>query len=339
MKKFGIGVLGAGLAAAPHFRSLRDLAPDVDLRGVFCRSEAGRKVAQDRYDVPVVARFEDLLEDPAVDALLVLTPPDQRMDVVRAAVAAGKALLLEKPVERDTAAAARIVAMCAQAGLPLGVIFQHRFREGALALRDLIGGGALGRIGSVSLQVPWWRPQSYYDEPGRGSRARDGGGVLITQAIHMLDLMLSVTGPASEVQAMVATTRHRMETEDFAAAAVRFESGAMGAVMATTASYPGGQEILTLNGEKGTAHFAGGVLRVDWLSGGSETFGAVTASGGGANIMDFPHEWHRAQIADFVAAVREGRAPRSNGETALHVHRLIDAILRSSASGRREAVI
>lgn len=339
MKKFGLGVLGAGLAAAPHFRSLRDLAPDIDLRGVFCRSEAGRKAAQERYDVPVVARFEDLLEDPAVDALLVLTPPDQRMEVVRAAVAAGKALLLEKPVERDTDAAARIVAMCVEAGLPLGVIFQHRFREGALALRDLIDRGALGRIGSVSLQVPWWRPQSYYDEPGRGTRARDGGGVLITQAIHMLDLMLSVTGPAAEVQAMVATTRHRMETEDFAAAAVRFESGAMGSVMATTASYPGGQEVLTLNADKGTAHFAGGVLRVDWLSGASETFGAVTASGGGANIMDFPHEWHRAQIADFVAAVREGRAPRSNGETALHVHRLIDAMLRSSASGQREAVI
>lgn len=280
MQRFGIGVVGAGLAAAPHLRSLRDLTPEVDLRGVFCRSEA----------------------------------------------------------ERNTAAAAGIVALCEDAGIPLGVIFQHRFREGALALRDLVDRGALGRLGSVSLQVPWWRPQSYYDEPRRGTKARDGGGVLITQAIHMLDLMLSVTGPAAEVQAMVATSRHRMETEDFAASAVRFENGAIGAVMATTASFPGGQEILTLNAEKGTAHFAGGVLRVDWLEGGSETFGAVTASGGGANIMDFPHEWHRAQIADFVAAVREGRAPRSNGQTALHVHRLIDAIVRSSETGRREAV-
>ncbi|MFN3824570.1 MAG: Gfo/Idh/MocA family protein [Pseudorhodobacter sp.] len=339
MRKFGIGVLGAGLAAAPHFKSLRDLAPEIDLRGVFCRSEAGRKAAQDRYDVPVVARFADLLEDPAVDALLVLTPPDQRLEVVRAAVAAGKAVLLEKPVERNTEAAAEIVDLCKRAEIPLGVIFQHRFREGALAMRDLIDRGALGRLGSVSLQVPWWRPQSYYDEPGRGTRARDGGGVLITQAIHMLDLMLSVAGPAAEVQAMVATTRHRMETEDFAAAAIRFENGAIGSVMATTASFPGGAEVLTLNAEKGTAHFAGGVLRVDWLAGGSETFGAVTASGGGANIMDFPHEWHRAQIADFVSAVREGRAPRSNGKTALHVHRLIDAILRSSDTGRREAVI
>jgi predicted dehydrogenase len=339
MRKFGIGVLGAGLAATPHFRSLRDLAPDVDLRGVFCRSEAGRKAAEDRFSVPVVARFEDLLEDPEVDALLVLTPPDQRLEAVRAAVAAGKALLLEKPVERNTAAAAQIVEICEAAGVPLGVIFQHRFREGALAMRDLVDGGALGRIGSVALQVPWWRPQSYYDEPGRGTKAREGGGVLITQAIHMLDLMLSVTGPAAEVQAMAATTRHSMETEDFTAAAIRFENGAMGSMMATTASFPGGQEVLTLNAEKGTAHFAGGVLRVDWLAGKSETFGAVTASGGGANIMDFPHEWHRAQIADFVASVREGHAPRSNGQTALHVHRLIDAILRSSETGRRESVI
>lgn len=157
--------------------------------------------------------------------------------------------------------------------------------------------------------------------------------------IHMLDLMLSVTGPPAEVQAMAATTRHSMETEDFAAAAIRFKNGAMGSMMATTASFPGGQELLTLNAEKGTVHFAGGVLRRDWLAGKSETFGAVTASGGGANIMDFPHEWHRAQIADFVASVREGRAPRSNGQTALYVHRLIDAILRSSEIGRRESVI
>jgi UDP-N-acetyl-2-amino-2-deoxyglucuronate dehydrogenase len=189
----------------------------------------------------------------------------------------------------------------------------------------------------VHLNVPWWRPQSYYDQPGRGTLAQDGGGVLLTQAIHSLDLMLSLCGPVESVAAIAATTGlHRMETEDFVGAGLRFANGAAGALMATTAFYPGGAETLVLACDKATATLAAGTLTLDWRDGRHEIFGEERgASGGGADPMAFPFDWHQAQIAEFVDAVRAGRDPLSNGKTALRVHRLIDALLASSREGRQ----
>ncbi|MEX2520024.1 MAG: Gfo/Idh/MocA family oxidoreductase [Paracoccaceae bacterium] len=336
--KFGVGIVGAGMAAAPHMRALEDLSDSIEVRGVWTRSAESREKFAAASGFPAVGALDDLLGDTKIDALIVLTPPNARHEVVERAARAGKHILMEKPIERTAEAAERIVAICEAAGVRLGVVFQNRFRASSLALRALLDKGDLGEICSVSLSVPWWRPQSYYDEPGRGTLARDGGGVLITQGIHALDLMLSMTGPATEAQAMVGATMHRMEAEDFAAGALRLASGALGAVMATVTSHPGGQDVLTLNCRNGVARLAGGALRVDWLDGRAEDIGDDAQSGHGADPMAFSHEWHRAQIAEFVEAVRAGRAPASNGRTALDVHRLIDAMIRSSASGRREAV-
>ncbi len=190
------------------------------------------------------------------------------------------------------------------------------------------------------LSVPWWRPQGYYDEPGRGSFAQDGGGVLITQAIHSLDLMLSLTGPVESVAALAGTSHmHRMETEDVVGAGWRFANGAVGGFMATTALYPGGGETLVLGCTKATATLSAGTLTLDWLDGRRETFGdPPSAAGGGADRMAFPFDWHKGLIAEFVEAVRAGRDPQSNGDTALDVHRLIDALLQSSREGRQVRV-
>ncbi len=183
--------------------------------------------------------------------------------------------------------------------------------------------------------VPWWREQAYYDEPGRGTYERDGGGVLISQAIHTLDLMLSLTGPVAQVQAVAATTRfHEMESEDFVAGGMRFASGAPGSVMATTASFPGEAESITLDCEKASAHLQSGTLTLSWRDGRVESFGETGGTGGGADPMAFPHGWHRDLIAGFAAAVREGRDPVPSGREALDVHRLIDALMRSSREGR-----
>lgn len=337
--KFGVGIVGAGMASAPHMRALRDLSDLIDVRGVWTRSAATREKFAADSGFPAVESLDELLDDPKVDALIVLTPPNARHELVERAARAGKHILMEKPVERTAEAAERIVALCEAAGVRLGIVFQNRFRASSLALRALLDKGDMGDICSVSLSVPWWRPQSYYDEPGRGALARDGGGVLITQGVHALDLMLSMTGPAAETQAMVGATMHRMETEDFAAGALRFASGALGAVMTTVTSFPGGQDVLTLNCRNAVARLAGGALRIDWHDGRAEEIGEDAQSGHGADPMAFSHEWHRAQIMEFVEAVRAGRAPLSNGRTALDVHRLIDAMIRSSESGRREAVV
>jgi predicted dehydrogenase len=187
---------------------------------------------------------------------------------------------------------------------------------------------------SVHAVVPWWRPQHYYDQPGRGSYARDGGGVLICQAIHLLDLMLWLCGSVSRVQAMARTTRlHRMESEDFVVAGLDFSSGAVGSLTATTADYPGFAEYLTLNFERASVRLEGDTLAIWAHEAPTERFGSETASGGGADPMAFTHQWHRAVIEDFVHAVRERRRPSIAGRDALAVQGLIEVLLQSAAAG------
>jgi UDP-N-acetyl-2-amino-2-deoxyglucuronate dehydrogenase len=336
-RKFGIGVVGVGMGAKMHALALDALRDSVEVRGVFRRDPVKRKAFAEQYRFPEAESLEALLDDRAVDALIVVTPPNAREAIVAAAARANKHVLMEKPVERTTAAAERIVAMCEVAGIRLGIVFQHRFRKASEALARRLASGELGPIAAVHLTVPWWRPQSYYDQPGRGTMAQDGGGVLITQAIHSLDLTLSLTGPVDTVAAIAGTTAlHSMETEDFVGAGLKFRNGAIGALMATTANSPGAAEVLTLNCTKATAILTGGVLTLHWLDGRTETEGETSgASGGGADPMAFPFDWHQAQIVEFVDAVQAGRDPRSSGRTALEVHRLIDALMLSATEGRQ----
>jgi len=183
---------------------------------------------------------------------------------------------------------------------------------------------------SASAAIPNWRPQSYYDMPGRGTKARDGGGVLLTQGIHTLDLFLSFAGEAVEVRSFATTTSvHKMETEDLVAAAVKFRSGAIGTVHATTTAYPGFPERIELIGTKGTALLEGPSLKVELADG--RKFEVKAEGGGtGADPMAFPHDWHRSLLADFLEAIEKNRQPRISGEEALKVHRFIDRILRSA---------
>lgn len=332
-----VAMIGLGMAVAPHAKSLIDLqaAGRIEVAAAWSRSHERRRAFADRFALPVTDDLEAVVTDPGVSAVLLLTPPDARQDLVARLAAAGKHILMEKPVERTTAAAEAIVATCERAGVQLGIVFQHRFREGSETLRQRLAEGALGELTLVQLAVPWWRPQSYYDQPGRGTIARDGGGVLISQAIHSMDLMLSLAGPVAHVAAITGTSRmHTMETEDVVGAGLRFASGALGTLVATTACYPGMAERLVMTGTRGTAVLEAGTLMLDFLDGSSERHGETVGGGGGADPMDFPHDWHKGVITDFLDALDDGRAPRISGREALRVHRLIDALLQSGREGR-----
>ena len=191
--------------------------------------------------------------------------------------------------------------------MTLGVVLQHRFKPAAERLAAILKSGALGQIVNCSTTIRLWRPQSYYDEPGRGTKARDGGGVLLTQGIHTLDLMLSLAGPIVEVSGYARTSPvHRMETEDLVCAAVRFASGAVGVIDATTAAFPGGPERIELIGTRGTASLAGTALAVHYHDGRSEQLAADASSGGtGADPMAFPHDYHLGVWRDFLDAIDE----------------------------------
>jgi UDP-N-acetyl-2-amino-2-deoxyglucuronate dehydrogenase len=337
--KIGIAVVGVGMAAKPHALALKDLEDVLEVRGVYSRSQDARSNFCQTYNFPESSDLDALAQDPRVDALLLITPPDARSEIVSLFASHGKHILSEKPLERTVENAEDIVKTCITAGVSLGVVFQHRFRSASENLLDMFHRGSFGAIHVIRAEVPWWRDQEYYDEPGRGSYDRDGGGVLISQAIHTLDLMLQMSGPVTSVQAMCARTPfHQMEAEDVVAGAFKFENGAIGSVFASTASFPGGAESLTFECEKASLNLKAGVLKVDWRDGQSQSFGEKAQTGGGADPMAFPYEWHKSLIADFVDAIKMGRQPRVTGIQALAVHRLIRAIEISSREGRQIAL-
>ncbi len=331
-------LVGTGMVARTHLAALRAAAPGVRLKGVTARRPDSAKAFAEAAGEPALQVYPDIAAiaaDPEVTTVVIATPPDARAALVRPLAEAGKHILLEKPVGRTSAEAEEVVCLCEDAGVRLGIFFQHRMRAASLKAAELVASGTLGALGLVEITVPWWREQAYYDEPGRGTYARDGGGVLISQAIHTIDLALSLAGRVVQVQAMTATTRfHQMESEDFATAGLRFANGAVGSLVASTASFPGGAETITLHFDKASLHLGSGVLTLRWRDGREETFGATASTGGGADPMAFTHDWHQAIIEDFADALNEGRAPVASGRDALAAHHLIDAIAASAKEGR-----
>lgn len=341
MRKTRIAIVGLGMAVTPHAKGLVDLSDDVEVAYAFSPSAPRRELFASRFPFPTCDSLDTILNDPRVDAVAVFTPANTHRDIGLACARAGKHVLMEKPLDITSARAAELVAGCRAAGVTMGVVLQHRFRPAGVRLGEILAAGGLGRIAGCSTAIRLWRPQSYYDEPGRGTYARDGGGVLISQGIHTLDLMLSLAGQIDTVTGFATTTPiHRMETEDMVCAAMRFENGAYGTVDATTAAYPGFAEEIVLTCEKGTARLAGTELLVQFHDGRREIIEPDKSAGGtGSDPMAFPHDYHRAVMADFVTAIREGREPKVTGEEALKVHRLIDALIETGRTGQAVAVV
>lgn len=333
-RKLGIAVIGLGPASLPHSKSLLDLADRADVRWAVSRTPDRAEAYAKQFPFPTTTDLDAVLTNSTVDACIVLTPPSSHLDVSALCLESGKHVLVEKPLELTSERGQRLVDTARRTGKTFGVVLQHRFRPASLRLKAALQSGELGTIEAAFLSVPWWRPQSYYDEPGRGTLARDGGGVLLTQAIHSLDLFRSLVGVSRVVAAQARTTAlHRMETEDYVSALLETGNGAPATLVTTTAAYPGYPERIEITGTKGFAALIGGRLRLSYLDGHEEIVEAEGSTGSGANIMDFPHDAHRAVIADFLDAIGQGRDPVVTGEEALASQRLVDAIL--GAAGRK----
>ncbi len=332
--RLGIGMIGLGMAVKPHALSLKDLGRQVEFIGGYSPTAQRREEFTRTYGLPTVASVDELLNDARVGAVIVLTPPRTHAEFATRAAKAGKHVLLEKPVDVTFGQARNIVDAVERESRKLGVVFQFRFREATITLRELLRAGELGELLSVSCTVRWWRPAEYYAQAGRGMRDRDGGGVLLTQAIHTLDVLLDLAGPVERVSAQCRTSSLRsIDTEDIACASVEYANGAVGVIDATTVAYPGYPERIDIAGTRGSA-----VLEAERLvvyRNGEQPFhlDGSTEGGGGADPMAFSHEPHRRLIEDFIGAVRSGAEPRASGRSALAVHALIDGMLESSRSG------
>jgi predicted dehydrogenase len=330
MKKPGLAIIGLGAAALPHAKSLVDLKDRVDVIWAASRTKDRTDAFAQSFPFPVTNIIDAAVNDPAVDIVLVLTPANAHLEIAEKSFVAGKHVLLEKPLDITLERAERIVTLGRSSERTLGVVLQHRFRPASLRLRDALESNGLGAIEAASLRVPWWRPQNYYDVGGRGSFARDGGGVLLSQAIHALDLFRSLLGVKDVIASQIRTTSlHQMQAEDHVTALMTLANGAPASLLATTAAFPGFPETLEITGSLGSAHLTGGTLQLSWLDGSEEIVESEGKSGSGANIMDFPHDAHRSLLADFLTAVAENRDPVVTGEEALATQRLIANIIRA----------
>lgn len=332
----GIGIVGLGMAVAPHMLAIRDLeaAGRVKLLGGFSPSPQRRGAFAKAWQAPVFLSLEALLAAPGLDLVIVLTPPGAHLPVAEAAAKAGRHILVEKPLEITLDRAEALVAAAERAGVTLGVVFQHRFRPGALRLKQAIAAGELGDLLSCSATIRWWRDAGYFAQPGRGMMARDGGGVLLTQAIHTLDLLLHLAGPVARLGGFVRTSPLRaIDTEDIACAALRFANGAIGTLDATTVAEPGYPERIEIAGTRGSAALVAERLELRVKDRAPEIVEGAMAGGGGADPMAFDHGPHRAMIAEMLDAIAHHRAPSNAGVTGLAVQRVIAALLRSSESG------
>jgi len=340
-----VALIGVGMVGSTYASALESLSGEVVLRGVMAsRPESARQFLQTypalgsapvaEGAVAVYTDVEAIAGDPAVDVVILTTPPNARKELVEVLADAGKPILMEKPLERNLAAAVELVEICERRDVALGVVLQHRVRPSARQLADLIAQNRTGELRAVEISVPWWRDQGYYDEPGRGSYTRDGGGVLISQAIHTLDLALQFTPGVRNLTAFCATSDfHQMESEDFVSAGLRFDNGALGTLFASTACYPGRTESIFLHFEHASIRLESSLLEVHWRTGETQQLGEVSASGSGADPMAFTSDWHATVIREFCEAVRNTQSPPIPARSALRVHALIGALEESARNG------
>lgn len=334
-------LIGMGMVAQTHVLALRDSVIGARLSGALGRDKARVSAFCDRAGRVLghlVPAYDDIASALAAlpDIAIVITPPDARSAYATALAQAGVPTLMEKPIERTLDNARQIVDAYKRANVPLGLCFQHRTRYAARALKSRLDLGELGHIVHVDIRVPWWRDQTYYDAPGRGTYARDGGGVMINQAIHTLDLALWFAGPVRSLQAHMRTSPlHVMQAEDIASALLTFASGATGVLSASTAAYPGTTESITLTTSCAQVLLQGDTLHIDWHNGRTAhiTPSLDDGTGSGADPMAFSHAQHQSLIEDFVTAVRSGYAPMVPGAEALCVHAVIDAMTQAARTG------
>jgi predicted dehydrogenase len=342
----GFAIVGCGMIARFHAQALAHI-PGTRIAALVSRTRTnGEKLLSDlaHEPVPIVATVDEAVKLPGVDAVIITTPSGAHQEPSLVAAQAGKHVVVEKPLEITEARCDAIIQGCEHHGVKLCTIFPSRFADSSTTLKAAVDAGRFGRLTLGETTCKWWRSQAYYDEGGwKGTQALDGGGALMNQAIHSVDLLLWMMGEAVSVVGFTAMLAHeRIEVEDTAVAAIRFRNGALGVIQATTSVHPGYPKTIAIHGDKGSAVIEQeDVLRWDFspeLPTDAEVkqrFAAkVGASGGAADPKAISFEGHRRQLADFVHAIQTGGTPRVDGREGRKAVAVIRAIYESNRTGR-----
>ncbi len=337
----GFGLIGAGMIADFHARAIGEIE-GARLVGIASRSSESAQSLAVRHGASFATnRIEELVSHPDVQVICVTTPSGAHLEPALAAIAAGKHVVIEKPIEITTERADRILDAAEKAGVLVAPIFQSRFGQGAQTVKAALDHGRLGRLVLASVFVKWHRPASYYTG-WKGTLDLDGGGVVINQSIHGLDLLQWFVGLPEEVFAFATRRVHTgIEAEDTAAATLRYPGGALGTIEATTAAWPGWSRRIELCGEKGSILLEDDrIARWDFAEARPEDEAirkakpdeALRSGAGAANAIS--HEGHLRQIRNLVDAIRNGTPLAVDGREARKAVSLVNALYASARAGR-----
>jgi predicted dehydrogenase len=341
----GFAIVGCGMIARLHARAIADI-PQARVAALVSRHPANAHALADdlKLDVPIETDLGRILSRTDVQAVIVTTPSGAHMEPAIAAAEAGKHVVVEKPLEVTLERCDRIIEACDRRGVKLCCVFPSRFAEANQTLKRALEQKCLGRVTLAETTCKWWRPQSYYDQSGwKGTRALDGGGALMNQAIHNVDLLAWLMGPVVAVSGYTATLAHeRIEVEDTAVACLRFVSGALGVIQATTAAHPGLPKTLAVHGDRGSVVIEQDEI-VRWAIEPDTAQGHALkqrsarrsgAEGGASDPAGISHLGHARQLSDFVRSIETGSSPLVDGGQGRTAVQIVLGVYRSAETGR-----
>lgn len=332
-KTVGYGLIGCGAISVQHTEAIA-ATPGARLAAVASRSAESSRMTGERWAAPWYTDVRELLARPDVDVAVICTPSGLHAEQALLALEHGKHVLIEKPIALSLADADRVLAAGRAGGLQVAVVSQRRLEPALQTLHTALRQGALGQIVLVEAAVRFWRDQAYYDSAQwRGTVAMDGGAVL-NQGIHLVDLLRWLMGPVHSVAGHTATLLHRMEAEDVATASIRFASGALATLTATTCAYPGFSQELRIYGQHGYVHLIDQALAAWEVPGVPAPAAAAGAGTGAADPRAIGSVGHARQYADLTAALQRGQAPAVTGEHGRQALALALAVYESSQTGK-----
>ncbi|MBB6324605.1 putative dehydrogenase [Algoriphagus iocasae] len=332
MKTYGIGIIGTGSIAIKHAQAIAEL-DQANLVGLYNPNPKSAETAQTKFKEPVFTDFDEFLKIPELDVVCICTPSGMHLEPSLASAKAGKHILVEKPIEINLDRTDQLLESCRENGVQLAVIFQNRFSEDYVQLKKAVDQGVFGKLLMGNAYVNWFRDDAYYGtSKWKGTLKGDGGGALINQGIHTIDLLLDLMGDVSAVFGQVQTALYPIEGEDLGTAIVNFKSGALGNITSATSLYPGYPEKIEVFGTKGSAILEAGKL-VAWNIKGDDSNMISSAPGSASGSSDpnaIGHQLHLAQWQLFLKSIEEGALPVVDGETARKSVELIRGIYLSS---------
>jgi predicted dehydrogenase len=331
-----VGIIGTGAISHKHAAAYRNIGYELTVC-TDINEESGRSFA-DRHGCEFVANYEDLCRHPKVDYVDVCTFPDFRLQPLRICAESKKHIQVQKPIAVDVKTAAEMVDIAEKAGIQLGVVSQHRFDDSTQFLRTALDQGRLGKIFQADAYVKWYRSAAYYSRPIKGSWATEGGGALINQAVHQVDVLLWLIGPVAEVFGYWQLgALHNIESEDVICAVLRYETGTTGVIQSSTAFWPGYTERIEIHGSKGTAIISGDKLTTWDVENdvGEPAPVARDVASGASDPMAISLEPFERQFIDFGEAIKSGRKPISSGEDGLRALQVVESIYKSCRTGQK----